>query len=69
MRNFLQVIWWNDLNQIPKENRKLLIIRKGMHFWKIEEYNSNFKFPNDCIAWCYMDETQEVVDKIARENS
>lgn len=67
MKNFLQVIWWNDRNIIPEDGRECLCLIRGITHTHLDIYQSEF-IPDECIAWCYVNRP-EVVHKLETEGT
>lgn len=66
MKNFLQLLWWNDVNKEPDISKDILVIRAGQFFNTVEYYHNGY-LPHDAIAWTYVN-IPEVVDKLNKEN-
>lgn len=65
MKNFLQLLWWNDVTKIP-DDKDILVIRSGQFFSNIELYHNGY-LPHDAVAWTYVN-VSEVIDKLNMEN-
>lgn len=65
MKNFLQLLWWNDVTKVPDE-KDILVITEGTFFTSVDLYHNGY-LPHNAIAWTYVN-ISEVIDKLNKEN-